>query len=210
MEKRKLGNSGLEVSSLGLGCMGLNFGYGPTDREGGGDQADPPRRRSRRDPVRHRRDLRPLHQRGGGRRGARTGARPGGDRHQVRLQHRQRLFDRAQQPPRAHSRGGRGVAEAAADRPHRPLLPAPRRSGGADRGGGRRGEGADRGGQGEAFWTFRGRGRGPSAAPTRCSRWRRCRTSIRCGGASPRPRSCPCSRNSASAWCRSARSARAT
>ncbi|CEG56072.1 aldo/keto reductase [Legionella fallonii] len=28
MQKRKLGTSGLEVSSLGLGCMGLNFGYG--------------------------------------------------------------------------------------------------------------------------------------------------------------------------------------
>ena len=34
MQKRKLGNSGLEVSALGLGCMGLNFGYGPaTDKE---------------------------------------------------------------------------------------------------------------------------------------------------------------------------------
>jgi aryl-alcohol dehydrogenase-like predicted oxidoreductase len=29
MQKRKLGKSGLEVSSLGLGCMGLSFGYGP-------------------------------------------------------------------------------------------------------------------------------------------------------------------------------------
>jgi len=29
MEKRKLGDSGLEVSALGLGCMGLSFGYGP-------------------------------------------------------------------------------------------------------------------------------------------------------------------------------------
>lgn len=29
MQTRKLGNSGLEVSSLGLGCMGLSFGYGP-------------------------------------------------------------------------------------------------------------------------------------------------------------------------------------
>src|SRR5579863_3823778 len=28
MQKRKLGKSGLEVSALGLGCMGLNFGYG--------------------------------------------------------------------------------------------------------------------------------------------------------------------------------------
>lgn len=29
MQKRKLGNSNLAVSALGLGCMGLNFGYGP-------------------------------------------------------------------------------------------------------------------------------------------------------------------------------------
>ncbi|MFT3703966.1 MAG: aldo/keto reductase [Agriterribacter sp.] len=34
MQKRKLGNSGLEVSALGLGCMGLSFGYGPaTDKQ---------------------------------------------------------------------------------------------------------------------------------------------------------------------------------
>src|SRR6195952_5840201 len=36
MEKRKLGTSGLEVSALGLGCMGLSFGYGPaTDKQDG-------------------------------------------------------------------------------------------------------------------------------------------------------------------------------
>src|ERR1700689_4111531 len=29
MQKRKLGNSGMEVSALGLGCMGMSFSYKP-------------------------------------------------------------------------------------------------------------------------------------------------------------------------------------
>jgi aryl-alcohol dehydrogenase-like predicted oxidoreductase len=34
MQKRKLGRSNVEVSALGLGCMGLSYGYGPaTDRQ---------------------------------------------------------------------------------------------------------------------------------------------------------------------------------
>jgi aryl-alcohol dehydrogenase-like predicted oxidoreductase len=33
MQKRKLGNSNLEVSALGLGCMGMSFGYGPPKDE---------------------------------------------------------------------------------------------------------------------------------------------------------------------------------
>jgi aryl-alcohol dehydrogenase-like predicted oxidoreductase len=36
MNKRKLGSSGLEVSALGLGCMGMSFGYGPAvDKQDG-------------------------------------------------------------------------------------------------------------------------------------------------------------------------------
>ncbi|HEY1340067.1 MAG TPA: aldo/keto reductase, partial [Bryobacteraceae bacterium] len=35
MQKRKLGTGGLEVSALGLGCMGMSFGYGPA-----GDKQD--------------------------------------------------------------------------------------------------------------------------------------------------------------------------
>jgi aryl-alcohol dehydrogenase-like predicted oxidoreductase len=33
MQKRKLGNSGLEVSALGFGCMGLSFGLGPATKK---------------------------------------------------------------------------------------------------------------------------------------------------------------------------------
>jgi len=36
MQKRNLGKSGLEVSALGLGCMGLSYGYGPATEK---DQA---------------------------------------------------------------------------------------------------------------------------------------------------------------------------
>jgi aryl-alcohol dehydrogenase-like predicted oxidoreductase len=34
MQKRKLGNSNLEVSALGLGCMGMSFSYGPPKDKG--------------------------------------------------------------------------------------------------------------------------------------------------------------------------------
>ncbi len=36
MKKRKLGRSGLEVSAIGFGCMGINFGYGQALEKGRG------------------------------------------------------------------------------------------------------------------------------------------------------------------------------
>jgi hypothetical protein len=41
MQKRRLGTSGLEVSALGFGCIGISFGYGPaTTREAGAGARD--------------------------------------------------------------------------------------------------------------------------------------------------------------------------
>ena len=36
MQKRTLGQNGLEVSAIGLGCMGLTFGYGPATEKSAG------------------------------------------------------------------------------------------------------------------------------------------------------------------------------
>ena len=43
MQKRMLGKSGLEVSAIGFGCMGLNFSYGHAPEQGGEHHADPRR-----------------------------------------------------------------------------------------------------------------------------------------------------------------------
>ena len=131
---------------------------------------DSGRRRARRHLLRHRRGLRPVHERRAGRRGARSGARPGRDRDQVRVQDRGRQAERPRQPARAHQGGRRGVAEAAQDRRDRPLLSAPRRPRRPDRRRRRRGEGPD---PGRARSSTSGCPRPAcrrSAAPMPCSR----------------------------------------
>ena len=46
---RKLGTRGPEVSALGFGCMGLNYGLRSRSRQAGGDFTDPASIRERRD-----------------------------------------------------------------------------------------------------------------------------------------------------------------
>ena len=88
MQKRKLGNSNLEVSALGLGCMGMSFAYGPPPDKQEMICADSGSRRTRRHILRHRRSVRPVHERRARGRSARSVPRASGDRHQVRVQAR--------------------------------------------------------------------------------------------------------------------------
>ena len=64
MQKRKLGKSGLEVSAIGFGCMGLNFAYGQAMEKADAIALLRKALRARRHLLRYGRGLRPLHQRG--------------------------------------------------------------------------------------------------------------------------------------------------
>jgi len=104
MNKRKLASSGLEVSAIGFGCMGLSFGYGP-----------PLERQKAITLVRDAFEcgvtffdtaeaLRSLRQRRATGRGASADSRQGRDCHQVRLRRRQ-LAGGMDKPPGAYSTG---------------------------------------------------------------------------------------------------------
>ena len=87
MQKCKLGKSGLEVSALGLGCMGMSTAYGPPADKREMIALIRKCRRPWRDLFRHGRGLRPICKRETGRRGACALQRSGRDRYQVRLRH---------------------------------------------------------------------------------------------------------------------------
>ena len=152
MKTRKLGT--LEVSELGAGCMSISANYGPpADRTRASRPFARHTRRASRSSTPPRSTARITNE-DAGRRSARAFPGQGRDRHEVRLRHGGRR--RPEQPPRAHQEGGRGFAEAPQDRPHRPLLPAPRRSQRADRRRRRCRQGTDPGGQGAALRPLRG------------------------------------------------------
>ena len=142
MQKRTLGKGHLEVSALGLGCMGMSFGYGPAgDRK---EMISLIRTAVDRGVTFF--DTAEVY-------GPFTNEELVGEalapvRDQVVIatkfglaaRSRRRIgVERPRQPAGAHQGSRRGVAQASADRRDRSLLPAPRRPGRADRG--RRGSG---------------------------------------------------------------------
>ena len=187
MQKRKLGKSGLEVSALGLGCMGMTFSYGPpADKqemislihaavERGVtffDTAEVYGPFNNEELVGE--ALAPF-----------KGKVVIATKFGFELDPEGGSSGRPEQPAGAHQAGRRRLAQAAQGRRHRSLLSAPRRPGRADRGRGGRGQGTDPGRQGQALRPLRSRARKRSVARTPSSRSRRCRASTRCGTRTP-------------------------
>ena len=182
MQQRTIGT--LAVGAVGYGCMGISFAYGPPQEEAGAaaisraldlgvtliDTADVygPETNERLvgRAIAGRRDEVVL------------ATKFGNDWHGAGAAH--------QRAARVRAVGLRRQPAAPRRRRHRPLLPAPRRPDGPDRGDRRRDGGAGRGRQGPLPRPLRGRRRRRSAAPTPCTRSPRCRPSTRCGRATSR------------------------
>ena len=162
-----------------------------------GDPRHPSRHRPRRELPRQLRHVRLGPQRDPDRQGAgRRPSRQGRAGHQVRPDAAAGRRQRRRRQPGLCEGRLRREPQAAGRRRDRSLLPAPRRSLGADRGHGRRHGRAGEGGQGARAWPQRGRARDHPARATRSIRSPRCRANTRCSIASmPRRRSRPRARS---------------
>ncbi len=202
MRKRKLGSQGLEVSQMGLGCMGMSDFYGPRSEsesiatihralEMGIDFLDTAdmygpftNEELVGRAVRDRRDRRDA-------------------RHQVR-ERAERAGGVPGDPGRPGLRAGgvRRLAPAPGGGHDRPVLPAPGGPAGAHRGDGGGHGGAGERGEGALPGAQRGRARRRSGAPTRCTRSRRSRRSGRSGRATWRRTGCwtPCASWGSASW----------
>ena len=174
MKRRKLGSQGFEVSAEGLGCMGMSYAYGEGDEEGGIATI-------------HRAqelgvtllDTAEIY--GPYVNEELVGRAVAGRRDEFEIATKFGFAFGEDADSDASNRGVdgspenakrvvRGVTEAPRHRPHRPLLPAPGRPGGADRGDGRRDGRAGRRREGPLHRPLRGLRRRRSAAPTSSTR----------------------------------------
>ena len=190
MRKRTLGNS-LEVSAIGLGCMGMSEFYGPpTTRESIATihRALDARRAtfSTRRTCTARSRTRSSSA-GPSATGATESCWP---RSSATCAAKTARFLGISGKARLRAQVVRRVAATARRRSHRSLLPASRRSHDADRRDGRRDGGAGERGQGAPPRHVRSGAGRRSVARTRSIRSPRCRPSIRSGAAIPRTRFC--------------------
>ena len=115
MQKRALGDSRLEVSAVGLGCMGMSQSYPPFPEQTGDDRSDTYGGRARSCLLRHRAGVRAVHERGARWRGTRARPRSGRDRDEIRIRPGGRAEPRHRQSPRDDQAQRRQLAEAAQD-----------------------------------------------------------------------------------------------